>query len=97
MRRIIGQCNQATFSSLEHLARVIEEGFELDTSTLSRSQNLACQFCIMCRDKGIPWKLLRSAIREVLFWGEYDDAETIEIKFLQKPKSVGEFRSKWNG
>lgn len=96
-RRIIGQCNQADFASMEHLASEISKGRELDTSTLNRKEILACRFAIMCRDKGIPWKLLRSAVREVLFWGDGDQVKEMQVKFFPKPKEVGKFQEKWHG
>ncbi|MBA7629524.1 hypothetical protein ES703_37023 [subsurface metagenome] len=99
MRRIVGQCGQSDFSSIEHLASVLNAPEMLDTSTLTNRQKFACYFIVMTRDKDIPWQLVRSVVREVLFWGE--DANKIthtEVKLARdrsKLKEVQKFRALW--
>lgn len=97
--RIIGQCNQADFAEIEHLVDSIINPEDLDTSTLKRKQIFAFLFTNEARRKGISWKLLRSVVQEVLFWGEGDYVRDIEIKFMRdarKHNEILEFRRLWS-
>jgi len=97
-RRIVGQCSQADFVSIEHLAIALEKPEMLDTSTLTNRQKFAFHFLDMAQRKHISWKLLRAVIREVLFWGDDRDVSAIEIKPVRDPKKkdqVAEFRLLW--
>ena len=38
MRRVIGQCTQVDFASIEHLALITEDPEKLDTSTLKKTE-----------------------------------------------------------
>ncbi len=98
MRRIVGQCSQVDFASIEHLALALEKPEMLDTSTLSNRQKFAFQFLEMAQRKHISWKLLQGAVREVLFWGDDTDVSAIEVKLSRDPtksKTVAEFRRLW--
>ncbi len=98
MRRIVGQCTQVDFASIEHLAFALEKPEMLDTSTLSNRQKFAFQFLEMAQRKHISWKLLQGAVREALFWGDDTDVSAIEVKLSRDPtksKQVAEFRRLW--
>lgn len=98
MRRIVGQCSQVDFKSIEHLAITLEKPEVLDTSTLSNRQKFAFQFLEMAQRRHISWKLLQRAVREVLFWGNDTDVSEIEIKFTRdsaRSREVAEFRRLW--
>lgn len=97
MRRIIGQCNQSTFLSIEHLAAIVENPDQLDVNTLSNTQKFAFRFLQMAIRKGISWKMLRKVVKEVLFWGEDDGKITgIQVKFIQKlTPEVKRFKELW--
>ena len=97
-RRIVGQCNQADFRAIEHLAVALEKPEMLDTSTLTNRQKFAFTFLDMAQRKHISWKLLRTVVREVLFWGDDTDVSAIEIKPVRdatKKEQVAEFRRLW--
>jgi len=98
-RRIVGQCHQSDFADIEHLASVLDSPEMLDTATLTNRQKFAFYFISMARDKGIPWKLLRNVVREVLFWGEHDGKITYtEIKLIRNPSKrdeIQKFRRLW--
>jgi len=97
-RRIVGQCSQADFRSIEHLAIALEKPEMLDTSTLTNRQKFAFQFLDMAQRKRISWKLLRAVVREVLFWGNDTDVSAIEIKCVRDPtkkEEVAELRRLW--
>ena len=97
-RRIVGQCSQADFRSIEHLAIALEKPEMLDTSTLTNRQKFAFQFLEMAQRKRISWKLLRGVVQEVLFWGGDTDVSAIEIKCARDPmkkERVAEFKRLW--
>jgi len=97
--RVIGQCNSADFTEIEHLAHLLDKPEDLDTSTLRRKQTLAFLFAGEARKAGISWGLLRSVVKEVLFWGhEENKVEATEIKFFpdyKKYKEIVEFKELW--
>ena len=98
MRRIVGQCSQVDFASIEHLALTLQKPELLDTSTLTNRQKFAFQFLEMAQRKRISWKLLQGVIQEVLFWGDDTDVSAVEIKLVRdraKSKEVAEFRRLW--
>lgn len=98
MSRIVGQCSQTDFNSIEHLSLTLEKPELLDTSTLTRRQKFAFHFLSMAQRKNIPWSLLRAVIQLVLFWGDDDNVSAIEIKFIPDPtksKEVAEFKRRW--
>lgn len=93
MSRIIGQCNQVDFTSIEHLAAITEDPELLDVSTLNRKERLAFIFLSNALRKGISWELLRSVVQEVLFWGEDEDnVEHMEIRLKRDPLKSNEIR-----
>lgn len=97
-RRIVGQCSPADFVSIEHLAIALEKPEMLDTSTLTNRQKFAFHFLDMAQRKSITWGLVRSVVREVLFWGDDTDVSAIEIKLVRDPtrsKEAAEFRRLW--
>jgi len=97
-RRIVGQCGQADFVSIEHLAIALEKPEMLDTSTLTNRQKFAFHFLEMAQRKHISWKLLRAVVREVLFWGDDTDVSAIEIKPVRdkaRSKEAAELRRLW--
>lgn len=79
--RIIGQCSQVDFTDIEHLTVTLSEPAMLDMSTLTNRQKFAFNFYAHLYTKGISYSLARSIVREVLFWGETDVVQAIEIKF----------------
>ena len=86
------------FASIEHLALTLEKPEMLDTSTLTNRQKFAFQFLEMAQRKHVSWKLLKGAVREVLFWGDDTDVSAIEVKLVRdsaKSKEVAEFRRVW--
>lgn len=97
--RVIGQCNSADFQDIEHLATALVKPEDLDTSTLKRKQTFAFLFVNEARKLGISFKLLRSVVKEVLFWGyEKNDVKDIEIRFIPDPKkyqAIVEFKELW--
>jgi len=96
--RIIGQCNAADFTAIEHLVDTIKEPGDLDVSTLKHKERLALLFTDKVRKKGIGWRLLCEAVREVLFWGDGTNVHAIEVRFTRDPKrqnKVAEFRKLW--
>lgn len=99
MRRVIGQCHQADFEGVEHLAAALDDPTMLDTSTLTSRQKFAFHFIAVIKDKGISWKLMRSVVSEVLFWGEGGDKIThVEVKLTRDPSRHGkvlEFNKLW--
>ena len=97
-RRILGQCHQADFASIEHLVDALENPEMLDTSTLTNRQKFAFYFLAQTIDKGIPWRLVRSVIQEILFWGEGEKVAALEIKFALDPSKRDEvmrFKRLW--
>ncbi len=94
--RIIGQFHQADLAGIEHLALVVDRPDMLDHSTLSKKQRLAFKFLNKAFKKEIPWALIRNVVKEVLFWGEDDKVEEIEIRFFHKPEAE-EFKRLWRG
>ena len=98
-RRIIEQCSRADFSSIEHLASIIDRPGQLDVSTLSKTQRAAIRFIILTQAKKIPWELVKDTIKAVLFWtrdGEH--VMSVEIKWLQTKRNVDKvrrFKSLW--
>jgi len=100
--RIVGQCNQADFVAIEHLAEITEKPDQLDVSTLSRSQRLAFQFLQVALRRNIHWNLIREVVKEVLFWGEGDTANFMQVRFKQRVSDkvfVGkalQFQELWN-
>ena len=98
MRRIVGQCSQADFVSIEHLAIALEKPDLLDTSTLTNRQKFAFHFLEMAQRKNVSWGLVRSVVREVLFWGNDTDVEAIEVKLVRdkaRSKEAAEFKRLW--
>ena len=98
MRRIVGQCNQVDFKSIEHLALTLATPEVLDTSTLTNRQKFAFLFLEMAQRKRVSWELLRRAVQEVLFWGDGTDVSAIEIKFVRdsaKSKEIAELKGLW--
>lgn len=97
MERIVGQCHQADFKGIEHLAVALENPEMLDTSTLSSRQKFAFHFIALTIEKKIPWRLL-SVVREVLFWGNDGNVSAVEIKFVRDNSRRGEiteFKRLW--
>jgi len=97
-RRIVGQCSQADFVSIEHLAIALEKPEMLDTSTLTNRQKFAFHFLEMAQRKNVRWGLVRSVVREVLFWGNDTDVEAIEVKLVRdkaRSKEAAEFKRLW--
>lgn len=95
--RIVGQCRQADFAEIAHLAVTLEKPEMLDTSTLTNSQRFALRFVALAQRKKVPWKSLK-LIKEVLFWGDDRDVSGIEIKFItdmSKLSKIKEFRELW--
>lgn len=81
--RIIGQCHQVDFTDIEHMVAVLEDPSMWDVSTLSKRQVFAFYFYARLYRKLIPYSLARQVVREVLFWGETDVIQAVEIKFKQ--------------
>jgi len=99
MRRILGQCGQEDFKSIEHLATVLDSPTMLDTKTLTNRQKFAFYFMAEVIKKKIPLELLK-VVREVLFWGEGEEVTNIVIKLfrIQKfAKDIEEFKRQWRG
>ena len=97
MRRIIGQCGQEDFTSIEHMAVTLDDPSMLDTTTLTNRQKYAFHFLSAAQSRKIPWKLLK-VVREVLFWEEEGRPPMVEVKFFHKPelkKDLEEFRVLW--
>ena len=96
--RILGQCSQVDFNDIEHLAAALENPAMLDMSTLSNRQMFAFNFYAHLYKKGIPYSLARAIVREVLFWGETDVIQAIEIKFKRNAEinDFLKFKRLWN-
>ena len=97
MRRVIGQCNQVDFVSIEHLASVTEDLEKLDTSTLTNRQKFAFHFITLTIRKKIPWRMLK-LVQEVLFWGVGSNVSGVEIKFIRdssKRDEITDFKQLW--
>ena len=97
MRRILGQCGQADFKSVEHLIRVLKKPEMLDLSTLTSRQKFALQYYAEILHRKIPLKLLK-VVQEVLFWGEKEKATHIEVKFFRNRELINdiqEFKRLW--
>ena len=96
--RILGQCGQVDFNDIEHLTASLENPAMLDMSTLSNRQVFAFNFYAHLYRRDIPYSLARAIVREVLFWGETDVIQAIEIKF--KPNAerndILKFRRLWS-
>ena len=101
MRRVIGQCNQVDFASIEHLASITEDPEKLDTSTLKRKEKFAFLFLTVALRKKIGFGLLKSVVQEVLFWGEDEDEvmriEVRPVRDYSKRGDVAEFKRLWYG
>lgn len=96
-RRIVGQCNQSDFRTIEHLAVTLENPEMLDTSTLTNRQKFAFHFYALTIKRKIPWKMLK-LVDEVLFWGDDKDVSAVEIKFTHdqsKLPEIREFKKLW--
>ena len=96
-RRIVGQCHQADFADIEHLAVTLENPEMLDTSTLTNRQKFAYHFIALTIKKKIPWKMLK-LVDEVLFWGDDKDVSAVEIKFTRdktKYFEIIKFKELW--
>lgn len=85
MRRIVGQCSQVDFRSLEHLGDLIGRGEEVDLTTLSKTQKAAIFVLGYAQKRELPPKLLQ-VLREVLIWGEGKMIIGFEYKFYRDPK-----------
>ena len=98
-RRVIGQCNRIDFTNIEHLASVIDNPEQLDTSTLTSREKFAFIFLAHTGKKNIPYSLVKEVVKEVIFYGDGDMVTAIEIKFLHIPSRVSRvlyFRQLWN-
>jgi len=99
VRRVVAQCRRVDFADIEHLSLALENPEMLDVSTLTKKQKFAFFFVAMTEDKGVPWKLLRSVVNEVLFWGESEEKIThTEVKFVRdasKRDEILKFKGLW--
>lgn len=99
-RRILGQCDQSDFAGIEHLACMTDRAEDIDLTTLTSKQRCAFRFICIAFNKGISWDLIRQVVRQVLFWGEGDEASYISIKFKkcvskESEDKVLKFTSLW--
>ncbi len=69
-RRIVGQCSTSDFKYLEHLADVLEDGGEIDTTNLTNKQKVAVRVLHYFMECNVKASVLFK-IREVLIW-QYD-------------------------
>ena len=70
-RRIVGQCNTADFKHLEHLVDWVDQGKEIDVSSLTKSQQNAIRVLAYFQKCDVPFGILLQ-LREVLIW-QYDE------------------------
>lgn len=98
MKRILGQCHQSDITFIEHLVRVAQTRKEdiLDYETLTKNQRIALLFVKEALEKGVPWKLIRNAVREVLVWeAAAGEPGSIEVKFFPKREEAQKFMKLW--
>jgi hypothetical protein len=95
--RIIGQCSQSDFTAIEQLTVQLTHPSMLDMSALSKRQIFAFNFYNHLYKKSIPYALARDIVREVLFWGDTDFIQSIEIKFKTNAdkNEVKKFKRLW--
>jgi hypothetical protein len=96
--RIICQCNKADFIEIENMAASLDDPSKFDQNALSKKQKWAFHFIIIAMKHGISWELMRSVVREVLFWGDEEAAKRLEIRFARDPAKKGEieeFKTLW--
>lgn len=68
-RKIVGQCDTATFRDIEHLVSTFGTPEQWDLSTLSRKQQRALIVAAALTAAGIDFKDLYK-IREIFFWDD---------------------------
>ena len=81
-RKVIRQCNHVHLAEIEHIANIADDPTKLDISTLTKGQATAALFASMLHKLDIPWKLVKGNVREVLFWGDGDKVENVEVRWL---------------
>jgi len=96
VRRILGQFHHTDLTGIEHLIKVLDNPKMLDPSTLTKKQRMALNFISETKDRGIPWKLVMSVVREVLIWGTTGKPTHIEVKLYPKSEEVLKFRNLWD-
>jgi hypothetical protein len=84
-RKVIRQCNHIHLAEIEHIANIADDPTKLDTSTLTEGQMTAALFVSVLHRLGIPWKLVKGNVREVLFWSDDsagDKVGEVEVRWL---------------
>lgn len=93
--RIVRQCNHVHLAEIEHIASIADDPTKLDTSTLTKGQVTAALFASMLHRLGIPWKLVKGNVREVIFWGGGDSDEVTKVEVRWLPSHNKEARAKF--
>ena len=81
-KKVVCQCNHVHLAEIEHIANIADDPTKLDISTLTAGQVTAALFASMLHRLDIPWKLVKGNVREVLFWGDGDNVESVEVRWL---------------
>ncbi len=80
-RRIVGQCSTSDFKYLEHLADVLRDGGEIDTTNLTNRQIVAVRVLRQFQSCGVEFSVLLK-IREVLVWQLDEGGYAFEYKLI---------------
>lgn len=85
-RRIVGQCSTSDFKYLEHLADVLRDGGEIDTTNLTNRQKMAVRVLRHFMDCNVKYSVMLK-IREVLIWQYDGGGYAFEYKLIN-PRDV---------